>query len=391
MSNPFSQHPRRWAFVLGLVVAIAATAIETLRLRYANYLVYTDSTVDFWNGINPYTQQFVDAHGRYFLYTPVFSVLYWPIAALPRWLGPFVWNLTNFTLFTLAVFTLPKPFEQNKLKIYLYLLLVLEQSVFPFQFNIVVAYIFLFAYSLMERGRTGWAVLLIMVSATTKVYGIVQLLMLLCYPKALRNLCWAALAGVALLLLPAIKVGFDGLLPCYMNWWNMLAQHQSADTFASLLYAWPLRLALDHYRIIQLATLAAVLVLFFAGWRRWGDFSFRATALGVLMGWIIVLGDSSETHTYLIALSGYMLWYWLQPGHTAFDRVLFWAMLVMFGIVPVDVFVPAKVHNLLNGTLFIDVYLYAIAWARMVIALAGYGSGSTTVVPVSSPPPRSTR
>ena len=81
----FRRHPELTVFVLGLIVAIVATAIETVRLRYANYLVYTDSTIDFWNGVNPYTQKFVDEHGRYFLYTPVFSVLYWPIAALSRW------------------------------------------------------------------------------------------------------------------------------------------------------------------------------------------------------------------------------------------------------------------------------------------------------------------
>lgn len=360
------QHPKVSVFVLGLLVAIVATAIETIRLRYANYLVYTDSTVDFWNGINPYTQKFVDDHGRYFLYTPVFSVLYWPIAALPRWLGPFVWNLGNFTLFTLAVFTLPRQFDKHKLKIYLYLLLVLEQSVFPFQFNIVVAYIFLFAYSLLERGHAWWAVLLIMISATTKVYGIVQLLMLLCYPKTVRNLCWAALTGVVLLMLPALKVGFDGLLPCYMNWWNMLSQHQSSATYVSLLYAWPLRLVLDHYRVVQLITLGCVLAVFFVRYRQWSQFTFRAITLGVLMGWIILFGDSSETHTYLIALSGYMLWYWLQDRHTVFDKVLFWALLVFFGCVPTDVLVPSSVHYFLNGTLMINVYLYAIVWCRML-------------------------
>ena len=83
------------------------------------------------------------------------------------------------------------------------------------------------------------------------------------------------------------------------------------------------------------------------------------------MGWIILFGDSSETHTYLIALAGYMLWYWLQPRHSLFDKILFWALIVFFGIVPVDVFVPASVHRFLNETLFIDVYLYTLVWCKM--------------------------
>jgi len=363
------RHPRRSVFLLGLLVAIVATALETLRLRYMNYLVYTDSTLDFWNGINPYTQTFVDAHGRYFLYTPVFSVLYTPIALLPRWLGPFVWNLMNYTLFAASVFTLPKQYEPYKTRIFLYLLLILEQSIFPFQFNIVVAYCFLFAFTLLEKNRGFWAVLLIMVSATTKVYGIVELLLLFCYQKPFRRLLLAAVTGVLLLALPALKTGLSGLVPCYEQWWAMLSQHQSSAYYVSLLYAYPLRYVLDYYRLVQVVTVGFVVAVFFWQYRRWGEFRFRATTLGVLMGWIIVFGDSSETHTYLIALAGYMLWYWLQDSHDLFDKILFWGMTVFFGIVPVDVFTPPAVHHFLNGTLFIDVYLYMLAWGKMVWCL----------------------
>lgn len=366
LSDSIKRNPKTSVYILGLIVAIIATAIETIRLRYANYLVYTDSTLSFWTGVNPYTMDFVEAHGRYFLYTPVFSVLYWPIAMLPNWLGPFVWNLGNYSLFALSIFTLPKRYDAYKVKIFLFLLLVLEQSVFPFQYNIVVAYIFLFSFSLLERGKGFWAVLLIMISATTKVYGIVELLILFCYPKPFRRLGLAALIGILLLLSPAIKVGIDGLIPCYMNWWNMLSQHQSSDTFASLLYAYPLRYILDQYRIVQIVTIGLIIALFFAKRYRWHEFEFRATTLGVLMGWIIVFGDSSEVHTYLIALSGYMLWYYLQEHHTVLDKVLFWALIVFFGIIPTDVLVPSRVHNFLNGTLYINVYLYTIVWCKMV-------------------------
>lgn len=363
------QNPKWSVYLLGLLIAVIATALETLRLRYMNYLVYTDSTIDFWNGINPYTQEFVDTHGRYYLYTPVFSVLYAPIAYLPRWLGPFVWNLGNYTLFSFSVFTLPKQYDAYKVKIFLFLLLILEQSVFSFQYNIVVAYCFLFAFSLLERGRGLWAVLIIMLSTTTKVYGIVELLLLFCYEKTFRRLIYAVFIGGILLMLPALKTGLSGLIPCYENWWMMLDQHQSSTYYVSLLYAWPLREILNHYRIIQLVTLCIIVVIFFYRNHKWSNLRFRATILGILMGWVIVFGDSSETHTYLIALSGYMLWYWLQPRHSFLDKLLFWGMLVFFGCVPTDVLVPNEVHDFLNNKLYIDVYLYALAWCRMVWSL----------------------
>ena len=130
-----------------------------------------------------------------------------------------------------------------------------------------------------------------------------------------------------------------------------------------------LRYLLDYYRIVQVVTIGLVVALFFCRYKRWHDFRFRTVTLGVLMGWIILWGDSSETHTYLIALSGYMLWYYLQERHTLFDKTLFWAMIVFFGIIPVDLFVPSSVHRFLNGTLFIDVYLYMLAWGKMVWSL----------------------
>ena len=62
-----------------------------------------------------------------------------------------------------------------------------------------------------------------------------------------------------------------------MNWWDMLSHHQTVDTYMSLLYAYPLRYVLDHYRIVQLITIGTVIVLFFLNRHRWKDFAFRAT------------------------------------------------------------------------------------------------------------------
>ena len=74
-------------FWLGLIVMVAATTIETLRGRASNYYVYSDATNMFWHGLTPYTQQFITDHGRYFLYTPVFTTLFAPILLLPKWLA----------------------------------------------------------------------------------------------------------------------------------------------------------------------------------------------------------------------------------------------------------------------------------------------------------------
>ena len=115
----------RCLFFLGLIISLTATTIEVVRGRNTNYFDYQDSTRMFWEGITPYTVEFAQAHSLYFLYLPVFCVLYAPIFLLPWWLGPYVWNIGNFVLFSLAILMLPKPLAPHRTKIYLFLLSVL--------------------------------------------------------------------------------------------------------------------------------------------------------------------------------------------------------------------------------------------------------------------------
>jgi len=355
-------------FWFGFVIAFVATLLETMRGSNANFLVFRDSTLDFWNGINPYTMDFVEEHSRYFLYSPVFSVLFAPFAFVPKYIGPFLWNLMNYSLFFYAVKTLPKPYANNSLKMFLYLLPILEQSIFPFQYNIVVAYIFLFSFTLMEKGNYFWAVLLIMLSATTKIYGIFGLAMLFCYRNTWRNFGYAMLTGIGFLLLPVLKVGAAGLIPCYENWFAMLDIHQTDQVWDSIFYVEPFSwFLLPNFRILQIGTLALLAITFFCKYKEWGDFKFRARVTGVIMGWIILFSDSAETHTYLIALSGYMLCYYTMERHTWFDKTLYWANLFFLGIVPIDLFVPRWLKLIINYTLWMHVYTYTITWLRMVV------------------------
>ena len=164
-------YSRRNLYMIGFLLAFIVTLLEFIRGRHQNFMVFSDATQFFWQGISPYTTEFVEAHGRYFLYSPVFTVLFAPFAYLPAWLGPFAWNLFNYSLFFMAIFTLPQQFtQQQKCRMFLFLLLILGQSLLSFQYNITVAYLFLFAYTLLEKGRGFLAVRLIMISGCTKVY-----------------------------------------------------------------------------------------------------------------------------------------------------------------------------------------------------------------------------
>ena len=354
-------------FCLGLVVVLTATTIELLRGRATNFYDYYDATNMFWAGISPYSLEFIEAHSIWFLYTPVFTTIYAPIFLLPEWLGPFVWNGFNYCMLCLAIKTLPQPLAPYWMKIFLFLLLLILQSTFCFQYNMVVCYIFLFAFTLLENGKPFWATLLIMISATTKYYGAIELGLLLCYPKFWRNMGYALFWGVVLLLLPTINTAFDNVFVLYKDMWGTYESHRGAADYPGFFYAPGLKsLLLPNLRIVQLSVLVLIGAMFFWLNKRWSDFRFRVETLAVMMGYIILFSDSPETHTYMIALSGYMMAFWLQPQRSKFDWILFWLLFINFCILPVDALCPTPVYRFFHNNFWLDVYCMTIAWIRVI-------------------------
>jgi formylglycine-generating enzyme required for sulfatase activity len=364
-------------FFLGLAVVLLATTLEVARGRNTNYFDYQDSTRMFWEGLSPYNMEYAQAHAIYFLYSPVFSVLFAPIFYLPWWLGPYVWNIGNYSLFALAIKMLPQQLDKYKHWIFLFLLSVVLQTVFCYQHNIIVAYIYIFAFILLERNKPVWAVLLIMISATTKVYGAAELAILLCYPKVWRNLSLALVFGCLLVCLPLLNQNFDNPFVLYQQMFDMIASHHSDSDFVGILFARGMKpLLLPNYRMVQIVVFSLLAVAFFFRYKRWREFSFKVQALGVLTGFMILFSDCPETHTYIITFPFYAMAFWLRNKRTWIDWTLFWLLVVNFCILPTDVLCPAWLHEYIHRTYWVDVYTYFFCWLRMLWWAIGPEEGS---------------
>lgn len=365
--NPFFYN-RTYLYLLGFLVTLVITFLEVSKGRHHNFIVFAGASRDFWLGISPYSEAWIANNGRFFLYMPDFSILFSPFAMLPSWLGPFAWNIFNFSLFFLSIFNLPAFFsERQKANMFLFTFLILAQSLLSFQYNITVAYIFLFAYSLLERKQYFWAILLIMISGMTKVYGIFQLGLLLCYPQFWRNIGYVVVTGIALFLLPLVKLSPSELLPYYQEWIDILSLHHTSQLFDSIYYVEPfLSLTKPYYRYVQLGALCILAVILLLNRKKYDSWAFRAQALGVLMGWTILFSDAAEKHTYVIALAGYMLWYWSLTERQKIDKIFFWAAFVLLCVVPIDIIIPKPVMNIICYTLWLNVWIFLFIWIRMV-------------------------
>ncbi|MBQ9230546.1 MAG: SUMF1/EgtB/PvdO family nonheme iron enzyme [Prevotella sp.] len=362
---------------LGLIIVLIATSVEVFRGRNTNYFDYQDSTRMFWEGLSPYNLEYAQANSIYFLYSPVFSVVFAPIFYLPWWLGPYVWNFGNYTLFSLAIKWLPQQLDKYKLYIFVFLLSIVLQTIFCYQHNIIVAYIYLFAFILLERGKGFWAVFLIMLSATTKVYGAAELAILFCYPKVWRNFGYAILCGAFFLCLPLLNPNFDNPFVLYQQMFDMIAAHHSDSDFIGILFARGLKpFLLPNYRLVQIMVMGILAILFFWRYKRWSDFCFRVQALGVLTGFMILFSDCPETHTYVICLPFYAMAFWLQEKRTWLDWTLFWSLVVNFCILPTDILCPAWLHEYIHKTFWLDVYTFFLCWLRTIWWAVGLDNSS---------------
>lgn len=219
----------------------------------------------------------------------------------------------------------------------------------------------------MECKQFFWAILLIMSSALTKVYGIFQLGLLLCYPQFWRNLGYAVLSGLLLLLLPLLKLSTEAFIPYHQEWLYSLSSHHSGKIFDSIYYAEPwLSATRPYYRYVQMGSLAVLNSILLLNRKKYSNWAFRAQALAILMGWTILFSDAAEKHTYVIALAGYMLWYWSFAERQQIDKILFWATFILFCIVPIDIFVPKALMNIICYTLWLNVWVFLFLWLRMV-------------------------
>ena len=112
------------------LLVLALSVSEVTRGRHKNFMIFAESTKLFWQQIAPYGANWPPAEFPvrldYFLYGPLFNILFAPFAYLPAWLGPIVWNVFNFTLWFAAIFTLPGKFtREEKCKSFLFTFLIL--------------------------------------------------------------------------------------------------------------------------------------------------------------------------------------------------------------------------------------------------------------------------
>lgn len=361
----FASH--KGMFLFGLTIVIIVSIIKILDMRYNVFMVYKHGALDFWQNINPYSN-WRHPYDKY-LYGPVFSVLFTPLAILPSWLGAFLWNLLNFILFYYSIKRLPESKFNDKSKTFFYWFLfpIALTDLFYFQCNLLVTSCFILAYSLLEKNKAQTGLIILLFSGFSKIYGLTQLGTLLFYSNKKRNLLFTVILSATLFLFPIILIPISELIAYYQSWFTAISARHNPLEFEviyRLIYFIGIHEIVHYILHIQIVTVLIICIFTILNYKKFSNINFRTRVIGIVMGWVILFSTTAEKHTYIVAMAGMLLWY-ITENKTLFKQVLIWSNFFIIILVPIDAIIPKSFMRFIYDTLHLNLILFGLTWLYM--------------------------
>ncbi|MDW8015370.1 MAG: glycosyltransferase family 87 protein [Bacteroidia bacterium] len=339
---------RRPSFLLLLYSALAVGASLHAYLRgkksetspythYNNFLIFRQSYFHLRDGKDLY-QEYPTEHWDYYKYSPTFALLMFPFAFLPDWLGLILWNLTNALLVWTAIYALPLG-EGIQAKVLLFCAIELLTSIQNSQSNGLMAGLMVWAFALFERKRFIWGALMIALSFHIKLFSLILLSLLLFYPERWRAGFYTLFWIGSLALLPLIHIGPTELLSLYRSWIHLLSWDYEGSVGLSVA-GW-LRNWFGLTPPKPLITLVGLTLLLLPLVRKelYQMQEFRLLFLSSLLIWSVIFNHKAESPTYIIAVVGIALWYFLKERSLS-DKLLAGFVFVFTSLSPTDIFPP---------------------------------------------------
>jgi Glycosyltransferase family 87 len=300
-----------------------------------NYTVFKQSWFHLQQNKNLYI---IHANDQFdlFKYSPSFAVLFAPIAVLPDFWGLLIWNLLNTLVLFAAIRQLPMP--GNKANIILWLMVIeLLTSIQNEQSNALMAGLMILTYTCLQKGKSIWAALWVVLATYIKVYGAVAFCLFLFFPQKPKFILWSAIWALIIFCLPLLVVPMPQLLWQYQNWKTLLAADQSGSYGLSVmgwLHAW------FHIEGVKNIVMLAGVVLFMLPLARiklYGQGKFQLLFLANMLLWVIIFNHKAESPTFIIAFAGACIWFFASAANS-WHKVMFTFVFIFTCLSVTDLF-----------------------------------------------------
>jgi hypothetical protein len=310
--------------------------------EYNNYVIFKKSFFHLIAGKNLYAIYPAEQWDLY-KYSPTFALLMGALAYLPDIIGLSTWNILNALVLFAAIRMLPFKNKTQSLLLW-FIALELLTSMQNAQSNGLLAGLMIAASCFMQRGKHIWATLLLVFAAYIKVYGAIGFCLFLFYPEKIKFILFAILWTILLFLLPLIVTPFQTLVWQYQNWAQVLSADQSAAFGLSVmgwLHSW-----FGINRGKTYVTIVGIILFFlpFIRFRLYHNQAYRLLVLASMLIWVIIFNHKAESPTFIIAVAGVGIWYFLRPA-TQWRTILLLCVLLFTSFSNTDLFPPYIKQN----------------------------------------------
>ncbi len=327
--------PRSWLLALYVltIVIVAVGKAYGHRGPDNNFLIFRWSFLNLAAGNDMYAAQPLH-HTDLYKYSPSFAVLFAPFALIPFALSLALWDALNALLLFVAVEKL-LPSRQAAVAlalIYLEMLRSMQRS----QSNSLVTALVILAFLAFEQRRPLGAAFAIAVGAAVKIFPLAALALAIFYPKRFRFALAMTLALVVVLAIPLLVVSPAGLAAQYQSWRAVEAADAlsvggggGGGLYGGVMQQLRLIFGVDwpNWPVQLAGTLLLMSPL--AKWRNWEYAAFRVRFLAALLVYMVIFNHQSESPSFVIAVTGIVIWFVSTPRSWWHTTVMVLTILVV--------------------------------------------------------------
>ncbi len=313
----------KYIFGVYLIIAVVTAVSKYLRGDYAinNYLIFKNvffNTIHQKNLFVHYPELYFDLNH----YGVFFSALIAPFAVMPDWLGISLWNAANTFIFIYGIYKLP--FSDAKKALFgLFCLQEYITAALSLQFNVALTGLLLLSAVYIYEKKEVKSVTAILVGVFVKIYGIVGLSQFFFIKNKLKFILSGIAIAVIFFILPMTYSSPAFVVQCYSDWFKSIVEKNNENQVLGNMQDISLmgffRRILGDASISNLVFLAFGLPLFAAPYFRknqYRHYAFQLMILASTLLFLVLFSSSSESPTYIIAVVGVMIWFFMQKERT---------------------------------------------------------------------------
>lgn len=386
--HAFKKNPLLWLWLLFGVAAIAMTARNLFLpsadayTHYNNYIIFKQSFFHWYHGQNLYVQYPAEQYDL-FKYSPAFAMAFGILAWMPDWLGLGLWNLLNVWVLVYAISKLPLITKKQQLIFGLLLLQETITATINSQSNALIAGLLILAWMALENDRWWKAAIFIGITVFIKLFGILFFALFLFYPKWWKGIIPAITVIGVLLLVPVIAGGWDILMMQYRGYLDLLSHDHGTYIKYSVmgwLQSW---FGLQPAKnTIVLAGLVAQALITLAMFIRKQSTETKALYAASWMIWMVIFNHMAESATFVIAVTGVLLWFFYSDQNKWFKLALLIPVMAFTCFGPSDIYPPDWREKIVI-TWQLKVFPCILVWIAAMAAMIRHSIFASATAPHS--------